>query len=889
MIDLLSAFAKLAEQMLKVDAFILSLVNGDEGLDTAELTLFCTEYLNQLHDALQIGDSFVQRKDEAEEVSPIWNHASVVRALLLPLETAPGNLTGWMEPLISVLNALVAQSKSHSITLTALTLVMADCLRESKRRLHMSGITPNVQSHIEDTLRRGQGYWHALSITFEHLIEKHISILNIDTAFAFVDGLTTMLEYCCPFDAAFLEDHLQLHPDTPVASLADAAAWEFRLQIFAKLIQSSHMQLRVRAVSTLCSDLIRIWKRRSDNADRETADFLRYLGTRLDDKVVDYVIGPTCHPEIIIESANVLGFLVVTKIYSQKHTDRLWAAILSSQDPRVGDALTRMVLTVCNLLEYETLLELCIKFQHLPLEAFSSTLRSLWESIIRELIAKRQGTQIPLTREPFISCLRMLRESGRAVPGARVANVELHQSATQRLKELLMYGIDQPVRQELYETCIKDLRAKTDKTLGSLWFLSMSIRPCISAELQKLIEKYDLARLLVEELDCAVQTFASTGRPVFSGHANHPRRDLIYNLIQIQPAAISGELSTMLWDLLVGALSRNTEDRVAAWQMLATVGRNSDYQNLFLQACFSQFLPKLPAACVSEGMLEIVKDNVSQLVNDPSTSILEDEELVSASPIEHLWRILLMGEDDSMVSSAIRALTSNVYLESRAIATLPSQRAQEIHVRLADRCLKQMETAARSLRRINDGSPSGDDDSMVFIASEEDTKTQERVFIRSLGILRYFMEAYRAKPQFSVPDMRSLIPKSTSEIKGDLAGLQYQSFDGSKQTDMKPLEIGKQNSAACLLARLRHETGFDNYRAFYRGQHFLPNCDNICKSLEELQINDGLILVKRAASDFNLPPRIRAGLSPLEIKILSHFNDLWEYLGMDEKLAKEVR
>ena len=163
----LSAFAKLAGQILRMDSLILSLVNSDRDSNTAELTLFCTEYLNQLHDVMQIGDLFVPGKDEAEEVSPIWNHASMVRALLLPLETVPGNLTGWMEPFITHLNAVVAQSKSHSVTLTALTQMMADCLRESSRRLSMSGITPNVQSQIKDNLQRGQSHWQALSDTFE--------------------------------------------------------------------------------------------------------------------------------------------------------------------------------------------------------------------------------------------------------------------------------------------------------------------------------------------------------------------------------------------------------------------------------------------------------------------------------------------------------------------------------------------------------------------------------------------------------------------------------------------------------------------------------------------------------------------------------------------------
>lgn len=811
-------------------------------------------------------------------------------ALLDPLETTPGDLIGWIAMFTSDLNAFAVETKSHIVTVAALSQVTADCLRESSKRLQHSGISQSVQLQIEDSLRRGQSLWQELSAAFVSLIEKHISLLNTETTFAFLQGLTAMLESCGPAGKSLLDNHLQRHTNTPTEYLAEAAAWEFRLEIFAKLIQSSQMQLRVKAVNALCSNLIHTWKRLSDATDDDASAFLCYLGCRLDEVLVDYVIGPKCHPEIIIESANIIGFLIVTKTFTQHHTDRLWAAILASQDPRVGDALTRMFMIVCNLLQYDTLLQLCEKFQQLSTEDFSASLRSLWETIIKELITRCHANQLSLTNRPFLCCLRILRESTRPISptGGKVMHADLHQSAIQRLRELLCHGIEQPTRQELYENCISDLRAKSEHTLGSLWFLSQCIRPAISTEIQHLIQEYDFARLVVEELHHAVE-LSTADRPAVSGPANHPRRDLIHTIIQTQPSAISSDLNTKLWDLLVGSLSRNADDRSSAWQIIATVGRGSDYQNLFLQTCFTELLPKLPAECFSEGMLEIVKDKVFQLVNDPSASVLDDEKLVSASAIEQLWRVLLIANDDSIVTSAIRMLASNVYLESRAIATYPTQKVQQIHINLANRCLRLMEKAAQTVKHLNGGSPSGDDESMVFVASEEDIEAQERIFIRALRLLRYFLEASRMKPQFSMPDVRSLIPQSTSEIKGDPALLQYQSFDGTEQTDIKPLEIGKQNSAGSLLARLRQETGFENYRAFYRGQHFLPNGTDICKSLEELHIHDGLILVKRATSQVTLPPRVRPGLSPLELKILSHFRDLWEYLTLEDKLATEVK
>jgi ubiquitin carboxyl-terminal hydrolase 34 len=68
----------------------------------------------------------------------------------------------------------------------------------------------------------------------------------------------------------------------------------------------------------------------------------------------------------------------------------------------------------------------------------------------------------------------------------------------------------------------------------------------------------------------------------------------------------------------------------------------------------------------------------------------------------------------------------------------------------------------------------------------------------------------------------------------------------------------------------------------------VPQESDICKSLEDLQIHNGLILVKREP-EVPTSPRVPQGASPVEVEILNHFDELWEYLSMDEKLAREVR
>ena len=115
--------------------------------------------------------------------------------------------------------------------------------------------------------------------------------------------------------------------------------------------------------------------------------------------------------------------------------------------------------------------------------------------------------------------------------------------------------------------------------------------------------------------------------------------------------------------------------------------------------------------------------------------------------------------------------------------------------------------------------------------------------------------------------------------------LKYQSFDGGKHTEVKSLTLGRLNNAATLFASLEKATGFTNYKVYCGGKVFDPEEIEISKSLDDLNLN-GLVLVHRRED-------AEGGLSQgnktsLELEITMHFDDLWGYLAMHEKVAQEV-
>ncbi|KAJ4264812.1 hypothetical protein NW762_005055 [Fusarium torreyae] len=753
---------------------------------------------------------------------------------------------------------------------------------------------PEIASKAKQRLEVGHVLHQLAYETLDRMIEKRPTQLIADNVYNSVRAFTGMIKTSLRSDheaaTRLLQEHRAAFPAILPEYTIDSIAWEQRLELLIKLIRSSQMQLRVLGVTSMCQELVQFWKRHSENGDGSGANHVGHVADYLlETGLIEYILGSNCHPEITLEGANIVGFIIVNKKYRKEHIDMMWQGITSGQDPRTADALTRMVANIVNLFDYEGLLIFCDKFQALPMDNFTPAARMLWENIMRTMVTRFTMDQKTLSFHPYNLCLRLLRESSVCTSGSQVMHPEMQQAAMQKLKELLAYGPDPEGRRQLYLSCLEDIANKSTTTLGSLWCLSITIRPVIVGELHLLVEEHDLTRLIVEELEHAVEAGrAVEAHMVLWGAINQPRREFITNLIQMEPQTITKDLGVKLWDMLVGPLSLSLEDRRAGWGILNNLNRRTNVANPFLQTCLSHYLPTLSSEYFCEGMLEFLRAEILPRLNEKSDLALDDQDAVAESGIEQLWRLVLEADDGTLVERSIRTLAVDVYIENRYIASNPVQRIRSIHLALVSRCLQQLKDAAKKIKTSSQGTSSSDDEAMVLVSTEQQMQQQERVFTRSLKLLRYVLEAHQTKPLLSAPDLGTLIPRATYEVQGDSAELKYQSFDGDQQTDIKPLVIGKRNTAASLLASLRQETGFENYRVYYRGRPFSPNEHEISKSLEDLCVHDGLILVRREEVGPALSNGVKPGASPLEIEISAHFDEMWEYLSMEETLAQEI-
>ncbi|KAL8350358.1 hypothetical protein RB598_005598 [Gaeumannomyces tritici] len=761
---------------------------------------------------------------------------------------------------------------------------------------------PNSTLHTSEKVRnRLDIAWlmfSGVSTALSAIIEKGITHLSHEHTGGIIKCLGEIMKHALRGNdnasaMKCAEDFRKAHPQILATFIPEVISCQWRFSMFSKLIMSSQMQLRVMAVSEMCADMVSCWKHFSEpqHDPRNVAVQHFFADFLLRSDLISYLLGPTCHPEITSESFNILGFLLVTNTYANEHTDLMWKTVTTTQDPRVSEALLRMVGRIGQLFSLEGLLYLLHKLESLPIEGFTPAVREFADIMLKHAVGKCAQNERTLDLAPYFLCLRLMRESSVMGPKSPVAYPDVRDFANARFKELLLSRCapDAEGRAVLYRDCMQDIANKSPTTPGSLAATHHLASLFLSREIQMLATEFSFAELLVNELEHAIIAGHSAGYlPAISGQPNVYRHDLIYHLVNYQPMAILGSgLGSRLWEMMVGKGAACQEDRDASWKILLKSLRKTKPENAFLTTCLNEYLPLLPPECFCTGALDLIRAGIMPIINDPKSDVLDDEEGADWVAIEQVWRVILTTTNPALEQQAVELLVNDIYLNSKSIRAFSHHRARKVHLGFVGRCLKQLFSAAAQLKSFGSPPTTGDDEPMVAPSNPGLVQEQSLLFVRSLAVLREFHSMYSRLGHFATPDLRSLPLALPNGVEGDSAELKFQCFDGDRHTDVKELNIGRRNTAASLLASLKEATGFENYRIYYRGQPFVPQEADICKSLEDLHIHNGLILVKREAAPAPTG-RIRPGASPVEIEILSHFDKLWECLGMDANFATEI-
>jgi ubiquitin carboxyl-terminal hydrolase 34 len=753
----------------------------------------------------------------------------------------------------------------------------------------------NAGRHTSDASRqelvRGHGFFRAMSACMVSIIEERASFLTPDSAQTIVNALTNILYATLIYENSatreLVADKCDEHTGLSLKLVAKIISLERKFTILKKFITSAQMQLRVVGVTTMCGDLLHLHSLYKGNDASQNPVLLYFADFMIQNKIMEYLVGVASHPEIINESYNILGFLIVTNTCTTSLVSTIWQTMSNSQDLRVAEAILRMLQRCFNLQRYEDLIYLCEKATSLPIENFTVTMRDYCDELLRVLIDKVSiDGSLQIDAPPYYLCMWLLRESAVMGKDLPTGYPDIQTFAFARFCDLCKRGPSDDIREQIYAECVLDISSKAASAAGSICVINGLLQSQLELDLRKLTVEHSLTRLVIEELECAIAEDRFTGTPSTTRPApvTAARQDLLLTIILKEPGMITTELGTKLWNILVGSESKRIADRITSWKILNGAVRRSSIDNTFLADCLKVHLPSLPPDCFTEGTLEFARAALSAWLDDAREDIVHGEREFESPALEQLWRMILMSPPNTIEGRATLALV-HVYVERILLMALPRAKSRNIHLALVDRCLRQLASAADKLKMFDEQkAPSGEDTSMTEAATEIELQDQELIFARSLAVLRDFLRAYQSKPQFATPKPKASQLGLSHEVEGEPMTVKYQSFDGEKHTEVMTLTLGKLNTAASLVSSLQKATGFKNFRLYYGGKSFDPDEIEVTRSLEDLNLN-GLVLVQKRNEDVS----VMGSKNTLELEITTRMDELWGYLGMRDKVAQEVR
>ena len=726
-------------------------------------------------------------------------------------------------------------------------------------------------------------------------VTKQISTLSLEFCKGMVGELGLLLRNIMYADDELAALHCPENcPSTDGLNKMDRsflieAAWKYR--VLKKCIRHGRMEIRVQGVDSLQGELVDIFVKyiqaKPMGVQQPIVKYLAHL--ILEDKLVEYLVGVESHPQLIVRSSNIVGFLIVAHRYTEAESDVIWKTVASSQDTRTIDAILTMIEGVLNIADYHILLYLCKQLNDLPIRAFDGRMTTYCGNLLRYL-RNSWGKQLlnKLDMLPYHLCIRLIRQASADVSLSSNRKQEIYQYASSELQNLLELGPSDADRSSIYQECIEDISTRSSFTTGSIAAVNALLQKSPRKDIETLTTTSDITSLMISEL--ASVTRSQSTNIVNSDNYNDPfavRLSLIEQIIKHIPDSITPDLGESLWKSMFAAPASSEQTRDTAWTTLQNAARCSRTSNSFLTQCIRTYLPQADPRCLTSAVLPFAEQFIEYEIR---TSLHKDstgDKEFNVPGSELLWHISLSAPQQVIGERAIQMLVSQ-YMGGPTVQRAAQDLVEETHVKMVERCIRQLIKAASRLRKLNDGTSSGEEDSMVIVASEGEVQKEKLYFGRSLSILTEIMKWTRSRTVQPCPSPK-LLQRESKCLKGEKICIKYQAFNGGSSKGQQAIEVGDLETYGDLTDHLLKLTGFSKFSAIAGGQRLdAATCGEM--SLREMKLDQkGLLLIRKCpdATCVQGSNPIKA-LRPLETEVMKHFQELYDLLGIDEQLGKDV-
>lgn len=762
-----------------------------------------------------------------------------------------------------------------------------------------------VQPLLQNVPSEALAFFQAVDETLQHFVTKQVSALSLELSKTLVVELTAILRNVVVADAQlartlYLE---KFEEDASTSSDFFPAMVElnWKFELLKKCIVGGRMEIRVQGVDTMQQELVRVYQKYIQN-DKLSIQHpvVRYLSDFvLVNRLVDYIVGVESHPQLITRSANIVGFLVVTRKYTERESDAIWKTVSASQDPRVVDATLSMLTGIFNIANYPHLLYLCRKLIESPLQAFDSRMITYAKNLLESLrfkwndLASEQKLDIKLDMQPYNLCIRLIRQAAADEGVSLPRKSEIYQFALVELRELMVWGPNDADRKSIYEECLNDISKRTMYATGSISAVNALLGQDTGNDIKSLATESDLSRLAVDEFTYFSEMQAPKATALASEASDRDsltvRLDLLQRIIVYIPETITGEVGQQLWDTMFGHRACTNRARDLAWTMLVRIVHHAQARNPFIDRCTDEFLPLLRPQFFTPGILQFLHHILPYESRLATPQAIGEHQIIAIPGEELLWHVSAAAPDSTIEVKTIQMLVLS-YLDAQSIQDAPRSAVEATHIGLVERCIHQLTAAAQKLKAFSDGTTSGEDEPMVIVASEEEVRAERLRFTRSLLLLREFLRAIKAHPHYSSPQQMVLqFPESPQEVNGEPIRIRYQAFSGGSNTGIQTIDIGDLETRDSFVARLVKLTGFTKFTAIAAGQK-LDLSGSGSSTLRDLKLDQKPLLIVRQAQDAQpaQEPSPALGLTELEIEIMKHFEEIYDLLDMEDRLARDV-
>ncbi|KAI5814383.1 hypothetical protein BZA77DRAFT_99270 [Pyronema omphalodes] len=455
----------------------------------------------------------------------------------------------------------------------------------------------------------------------------------------------------------------------------------YRFPIFYEMMRSGRIGDRIHGVTNMTQILLQVFKENQQIGSQ--SPIVRYFAEFITENgVLEYLIGPDSHETLISRGANIPGYLIATRLVTDKHIDLMWRPFIENENRHLFRALLQMQKEIFPVMQPEVALSMNSRIAKVPLSSFcNGTI-----DYLNLLVDKIPSLCIP-TVQNVIRVMQLVLRHEDAFENQQL--ISLFTRAEEMLAKLCSKHSDSSLRKDIFRLCVENIRAYNENTTGSLSALNTifryrpapSYRPiAVNAEddIRWLVEECDFGSLVVEELIHYIDDHR-IGNTSFRARQLRIRLDLLALVLLHEPNSIDIEQQEKLWSYLVGHKALGPAERELACEHLYYELNEhfKDFQaHPILDMVYRKLLPELDSQFFATPVLELAKKSLEYLNSNPEL-VSEDSQTVVINGIEVLWRIVLEAPDDSIerngrghASSGVKSLYSDSIYNCRKTTSI---------------------------------------------------------------------------------------------------------------------------------------------------------------------------------------------------------------------------